>query len=55
MKNYKCRYCESGTDNPLRICKYCEEKLVLHRQIRAMLMPYYLKKKEREKRNGNQR
>ena len=53
MAKYKCKYCESGTDRPDRICKYCEEKRELWRTIRAMLMPYYLKKQKRGRKREN--
>ena len=32
-------------------CENCRMKYKLLRQIKAMLMPYYISKKEREKRN----
>ena len=49
-----CKYCGTNTDLKDRVCAKCVEKRELWRTIKAMLMPYYLKKKEREK-NGNQR
>lgn len=51
MAKYKiCKYCGSKTYNPECICPDCKEKLVLIRQIKAMLMPY---KKRKEKQNEN--
>ena len=52
MAKFTCKYCEAKTDSPNRVCYSCQEKLVLIRQIKEMLMPTYL---EREKKNGNQR
>lgn len=46
MANYICRFCESQTDNPRRICHTCKRKLVLIRRIKAMLKPYADMKKE---------
>lgn len=50
-KKYTCKYCEAETPNKNRVCQYCAEKIPLVRQIRAMLMPYYISKKAREKEN----
>jgi hypothetical protein len=52
---YKCKYCGAKQTNPDGVCYFCLEKIRLIRQIKAMLMPYYKSKKEREKQNGNQR
>ena len=41
MENpYICKYCGQKTANYGRICTSCREKLVLIRQIKAMLRPY---------------
>ena len=50
----KCKYCDSQTNNKKSgICSECMSKIYQIRQIKSMLMPYYLRKKEREKKNGN--
>ena len=46
-----CKYCESKTPNQDGICRRCKELIVMIRQIKAMLMPYYRSKKAREKLN----
>lgn len=51
-KKYICKYCESVTHNGGRVCSHCLEKLYLIRQSKAMLMPYYISKKEKEEMLG---
>lgn len=53
MAKYICKYCGTTTTSKDRVCPQCLEKLTLIRNIKAMLMPYYLRKKEREKKNGS--
>jgi hypothetical protein len=53
MANYSCKYCGTNTTHKDRTCRGCDEKRELVRIIRAMLMPYYLKKQKRGKRRGN--
>lgn len=49
MKRYNiCTYCGAKTTY-CGVCGHCNEKLLLIRQIKAMLMPYYLSKKERDR------
>lgn len=45
----RCKYCDSLTTKADRICPSCEEKLILIRQIKAMLAPYVEKKKGKNK------
>ena len=52
-KKHICKYCEVATTNSNRVCHYCAEKIPLIREIRALLMPYYISKKEREKKHEN--
>lgn len=44
-----CKYCGAKTTNSMEVCTNCDKKIPLIRQIRAMLMPYYISKKAREK------
>jgi hypothetical protein len=53
MANHTCKYCNTPTTSKDRICRGCGEKRELVRIIRAMLMPYYLKKQKRGKKRGN--
>ncbi len=53
MAKHICKYCGTNTTSADRICPGCMEKLILIRNIKAMLMPYYKRKKEREKKNGS--
>lgn len=52
---YYCKYCGAKTEC-LEMCKTCRDKVILWRQIKAMLMPYYESKKARERamKNGDQ-
>jgi predicted ATP-dependent serine protease len=50
MRNkYVCKYCGVKTEKTNCICSLCEEKLVLIRRIKAMLMPYKISKDARAK------
>lgn len=49
---HSCKYCERPTTNASEVCQYCSEKIPLVRQIKAMLMPYYISKKAREEMLG---
>lgn len=51
-KKHICKYCEAETSNSNGVCPHCAEKIPLIRQIKAMLMPYYISKKAREKMLG---
>lgn len=53
MAFHSCKYCGTNTDLKGRVCFKCVEKRDRIRTIKAMLMPYYLKKKERERKNEN--
>ena len=47
LKN--CPYCGGKTHN-IDMCTQCKEKLLLIRKIKAMIRPYYDRKKAREQR-----
>ena len=50
----KCKYCNAETNNKKSgICSECMNKIYLIRQIKAMLMPYYLREKGKDKKDGN--
>ena len=53
MKMRVCKYCGCKTKNASEICSSCNEKLRLIRQIRAMLMPYKIRKDEKAKLGGS--
>lgn len=48
MAKHICKYCGTNTKSADRICPGCAEKLVLIRQIKAMLAPYVKKGKEND-------
>ena len=55
MMAKNCKYCDRITTSKSGVCDKCEEKLVLIRQIRKMLLPYYKREKRGMNINGNQR
>ena len=45
-----CKYCGTKiSGGATEMCAHCREKVLLHRQIKQMLMPYYRSKKARER------
>ena len=49
MERHVCKYCGIRTNYKDKMCRTCREKVELIHKIKAMLMPYY----ERKKKNGN--